>query len=72
MIQELFLAMQGDPRRFTSLRDKPHLFQSATQKGQQGPNTSRKEKGGRPLEMVKSQLRGLAATASSFEKAGLN
>ena len=26
MIQDPFLAMQGDPRRFTSLREDPRLF----------------------------------------------
>ncbi|HEX4969091.1 MAG TPA: hypothetical protein VFV44_11260 [Nitrospiraceae bacterium] len=32
MIQEPFLAMQGDPRRFMSLRDYPHPFTSAIRK----------------------------------------
>src|SRR2546422_4768885 len=72
MIQEPFQAMQGDPRRFTSLRDDPRPFKSAMRRTCLGPDASREEERGRPFEMIEGQLRGLAATAGSFEEAGLN
>jgi hypothetical protein len=39
MIQEPFLAMQGDPRRFRSLRDDPRPFAQAVRKTGEGSET---------------------------------
>src|ERR1700675_4557891 len=72
MIQEPFLAMQGDPRRFTSLRDDPRPFESALRRIGQGPDALREEEGGRPFEMIEGPLRSLATTAGSFEETSLN
>ena len=64
--------MQGDPRRFTSLRDESRPFKYTLRRICLEPEASREEGRSRPFEMIEGPLRGLAATTGSFEETGLN
>src|SRR4029079_12196459 len=60
------------PLRFTCLRDNPRQYPSAIRSLKKRSDSSRKEGGDRFFEMIEGQFCGLAPTAGSFEKSGLN